>query len=161
MPSFPPILRTSSKKTLQCSSFSPKLSLSINRRTFYSVGILAASLAVGIRHGRPFVPQRIISGTYKLYQCSNTHLTSLRNLASFGFSRTLFLSTSPDMSHISTLKLPQEPLKWTHTPEQVISLTKGQIEEDRKFLDKIGALPEEECNFETVSRRFTLNYGHN
>jgi hypothetical protein len=55
------------------------------------------------------------------------------------------------MSHISTLKLQQEPLKWTHTPEQVISLTKEQIEEDRKFLDRIGALPEEECNFETVS----------
>ena len=62
------------------------------------------------------------------------------------------------MSHISTLKLPQEPLKWTHTPEQVISLTKEQIEVDRKFLDKIGALPEAECNFETVSRQFRLEY---
>ena len=62
------------------------------------------------------------------------------------------------MSHISILKLPQEPLKWTHTPEEVIFLTKEQIEEDRKFLDKIGALPEAECNFETVSHRFHFQY---
>ena len=58
---------------------------------------------------------------------------------------------SPDMSHISTLKLLQKPLKWIHTPEQVISLTKEQIDEDCKFLDRIGTLPKEECNFETVS----------
>ena len=158
MPSFPLILRTSSKNTSRCSSLSLRPSLFVNRRTFYSFGILAASVAVGVRYGRPYVPQRIISGTHKLYHYSTTHFTSLRNLPSFGARRNLFLSTSPDMSHISTLKLPQEPLKWTHTPEEVISLTKEQIEEDRKFLDKIGALPEPECNFETVSHQFHLQY---
>ena len=157
MPSFPLILRTPLKKASRCSSFSPKVSLFANRRTFYSFGILAAGVAGGIvqyGHGRLFVPQRIVSGTHKLYHYS----TSFCNLASFGSRRNLFLSTSPDMSHISILKLPQEPLKWTHTPEEVIPLTKEQIEEDRKFLDKIGALPEAECNFETVSRRFHLQY---
>ena len=154
MPSFPFILKSPSRKTLRCSSHLPKLSLSVNRRTFYSLGALAASVAVGVRHGRPFVPQRIISGTHKVYHYSNTYFTSLHNFASFGSYRTLFLATSPDMSHISTVKLPQEPLKWTHTPEEVISLTKEQIDEDRKFLDRIGALPEEECNFETVSGPF-------
>ena len=64
------------------------------------------------------------------------------------------------MNHISTLKLPQEPLKWTHTPVEVISLTKEQIDEDRKFLDGIGALPEEHCNFETVSDPFRFQYEH-
>ena len=58
------------------------------------------------------------------------------------------------MSHFSTLQLLQKPLKWTHAPEEVISLTKEQIDEDRRFLDRIGALPEEECNFETVSGPF-------
>ena len=159
MPSFPLILRTSSKKTSRCNSLSPKLSLFVKRRTFYSLGILAAGVGVGVRHGREslFVPHRIISRTHKLYHYASTHFTSLHNLASFS-RRNLFLSTSPDMSHISTLKLPQEPLKWTHTPEELISLTKEQIEEDRTFLNKIGALPEAECNFETVSRRFCLQY---
>jgi hypothetical protein len=155
MPSFPPILRSLPRKTLRCNSFSHKLSLPVNRRTFYSLGVLAASVAISIRHGKSFLPQRMISGTNKLYHYSNTHFTSLRNLGAFGSRRSLFLSTSPDMSHIS---LPQEPLKWTHTPEEVISLTKEQIEEDRKFLDKIGALPEAECNFETVSCRSALQY---
>ena len=154
MPSFPLNLKSSSRKTLRCSSCLPKLSLSVNRRTFYSLGALAASVAVGVRHGRPFVPQRIISGTHIIYHYSNTYFTPLRNLASFGSCRTLFLPTSPDMSHISTVKLPQEPLKWTHTPEEVISLTKEQIDADRKFLDRIGALSEEECNFESVSGPF-------
>jgi hypothetical protein len=157
MPSFPLILRSPSRKILRCSSFPPKLSLSVNRRTLYSLGILAASVAVGVRHGRPFVPQRILSGTHKAYYYSNTCFTSLRHLA-FGSCRHLFLSTSFDMSHISTLKPPQEPLKWTHTPEQVIPLTKEKIDEDRKFLDKIGALPEKECNFESVSGPLCLRY---
>ena len=159
MPSFPLILKSSSRKTLRCNSVPPKLSLSVNRRTFYSLGILAASVAVGVRHGRPFVPQRIISGTHKVYNYSSARFTSLRNFA-FGSCRHLFLSTSPEMSHISTLKPPQEPLKWIHTPEQVISLTKEEIEEDRKILDRIGALPEEECNFESVSGPFRLQYKH-
>ena len=157
MPSFPLILRTSSKKASRCSSLSPKVSSFANRRTFYSFGILAAGVAGGIvqfGHSRVFVPQRILSGTHKLYHYS----TCFCNFPSFGSRRNLFLSTSPDMSHISILKLPQEPLKWTHTPEEVIPLIKEQIEEDRKFLDKIGALPEAECNFETVSRQFHLQY---
>src|SRR5258708_25342713 len=121
MPSFPLILRTSSKWTSGCSRPSPKLSLFVNRRTFYSLGILAASVAFGVRHERPFVPQRVMSGAHKLYHYSSTHFTSLRNLAAFGSRRNLFLSTSPDMSHISTLNLPQKPLKCTHTPEEVLS----------------------------------------
>jgi len=159
MPSFPLILRSSSRKTLRCSSFPPKLSLSVNRRTFYSLGILAASVAVGVRHGKSFMPQRIIYGTHKVSHYSSTCFTSLRNLA-FGSCRHLFLSTSFDMSHISKLKPPQEPLKWTHTPEQVIPLTKEEIEKDRKFLDGIGALSEAECNFESVSGPFRLQYKH-
>src|SRR5258708_17972225 len=104
MPSFPPILRSSSRNTVKCSSFSLKLLLPVNRRTFYSFGVLAASVAVGIRHGKPAMPQRIISGIHRIYNYPTKHFVPLRGFASF-VSSGLFLSPPPDMTHISTLNL--------------------------------------------------------
>ncbi|KAH9922802.1 metallopeptidase MepB [Epithele typhae] len=45
---------------------------------------------------------------------------------------------------------PQPPLKWTHTPEEVLALTKDTIAADRATLDKLAALAPEDCTFESV-----------
>lgn len=51
---------------------------------------------------------------------------------------------------MSGLTPPQAPATWTHTPEQVTTLTNELIAEDRAFWDKIGSLSPEECTFESV-----------
>ena len=56
---------------------------------------------------------------------------------------------------MSKLTPPQPPPTWTHTPEQLTALINELIAKDREFWDKIGALPAEECNFESV--RFLLS----
>ncbi|KAF7314194.1 Metallopeptidase MepB [Mycena kentingensis (nom. inval.)] len=45
---------------------------------------------------------------------------------------------------------PQQPLDWSHTPAEVLSLTKELIEKDKANIDRIAALPAAECNFESV-----------
>lgn len=60
---------------------------------------------------------------------------------------------SPADSIMTSLKPPQAAPKWTHTPEQVLKLTKEAIEEERTRLDEIGALRSEDCTFESVRSR--------
>ena len=63
----------------------------------------------------------------------------------------IFTPSSLSSSNMANLTPPQPPPVWTHTPEDVLSLTKEAIEKDRAVQDKIGKLPASECNFETVS----------
>jgi hypothetical protein len=66
---------------------------------------------------------------------------SQATLASF------FPSISADMAALTP---PQPPPVWTHTPEEVLRLTEERIAKHKEALDKIAALPEAECTFDTV-----------
>ncbi|KAH9080477.1 Metalloprotease [Lactarius deliciosus] len=46
---------------------------------------------------------------------------------------------------------PQPPPVWTHTPEEVIKLTKEAIDKDREVQDQVAKLPASECNFDTLA----------
>ena len=52
---------------------------------------------------------------------------------------------------MASLTPPQQPIPWTHTPTEVVAVTKDLIEKNRKLLDSIAALPHKDCNFESVS----------
>jgi hypothetical protein len=52
---------------------------------------------------------------------------------------------------MANLTPPQPPPVWTHTPEDVLNLTKEAIKKDREVQDKVAKLPASECNFDTVS----------
>src|SRR5277367_1107128 len=52
---------------------------------------------------------------------------------------------------MATLKPPQPPPSWNHSPESVLVLTKEAIEKERKRQDQIGALAPEDCTFKSVS----------
>ncbi len=61
-------------------------------------------------------------------------------------------SFSPLSSSTSTmtLKPPQAALKWNHTAEEILKLTKHAIEEYRKILDNVGSFDPKDCTFESV-----------
>jgi hypothetical protein len=52
---------------------------------------------------------------------------------------------------MANLTPPQPPPVWTHTPEEVLTLTKEAIKKDREVQDQVAELPASECNFDTVS----------
>ena len=62
---------------------------------------------------------------------------------------------------MSALVPPQDPPSWTHTPEEVTKINNELIEEDRKRMDKIAALPESECTFESVRHPYLLSMPRN
>lgn len=63
----------------------------------------------------------------------------------------IFAPSSMSSSNMVSLTPPQPPPVWTHSPEDVLSLTKEAIKKDREVQDRIAKLPASECNFETVS----------
>jgi hypothetical protein len=74
------------------------------------------------------------------------------------FFSTLFGTSSSSTLYVADLKPPQPPPVWTHTPEDVLSLTKEAIERDRLVQDRVAKLPDSECNFNTVSARPILSF---
>lgn len=52
---------------------------------------------------------------------------------------------------------PQKPLEWNHSAEDITSLTKKAIEEDRALLDKVAALDPKDCNFDSVRTFLTFS----
>lgn len=58
--------------------------------------------------------------------------------------------TSESGFDMTTLVPPQAPPKWTHTAEEIIALTKKEIEKHKAVEDKVAALAPEECNFKSV-----------
>ena len=68
----------------------------------------------------------------------------------------LFSLSQPDPT-MASLNPPQAAPKWSHSPEDVLALTKTAIEADRAVLDKVAALKPEECTFESV-RAFLLRF---
>ncbi|OJA10579.1 hypothetical protein AZE42_04632 [Rhizopogon vesiculosus] len=51
---------------------------------------------------------------------------------------------------MALLNPPQAPPRWNHTPEDVLSVTKQALAQNKAVSDKVAALPEAECNFDTV-----------
>ena len=74
-----------------------------------------------------------------------------RTATRFSSSLSNIFAPSLSSSNMANLTPPQLPPVWTHTPEDVLYLTKEAIKKDREVQDKIGKLPASECNFETVS----------
>ncbi|CEL52913.1 metallopeptidase MepB [Rhizoctonia solani AG-1 IB] len=55
---------------------------------------------------------------------------------------------------------PQAPLRWDHSPEDVLSFTKEAIANSRQMQDTIAALPEADCNFTSVFLALGLAEAH-
>jgi hypothetical protein len=67
------------------------------------------------------------------------------------FFSTLFGTSSSSTLYVADLKPPQPPPVWTHTPEDILSLTKEAIERHREVRDQVAKLRDSECNFNTAS----------
>lgn len=78
-------------------------------------------------------------------QTSRSFSSSSRLKASFTFS---LLDSDPTMASLTP---PQAPPRWNHSPEDVLSITKHALAQNKAVSDTVAALPEAECNFETVS----------
>jgi hypothetical protein len=77
--------------------------------------------------------------------------TAIRFFSASSTLSGIFDTSSLSTSNMSNLTPPQPPPMWTHTPEDLLRLTKGAIEEDRRVQDQVAKLPASECNFNTVS----------
>lgn len=60
------------------------------------------------------------------------------------------ISSIPANSPMASLTPPQAAPSWTHSPEDVTRITNEMIEKDRKLMDKIAALDDAECTFDSV-----------
>lgn len=66
---------------------------------------------------------------------------------------TLFSSISASTSatgNMANLTPPQPAPKWTHTAQEILDITKKEIENHKAVEDKVAALSPSECNFESV-----------
>lgn len=81
-----------------------------------------------------------------------TPARALNGLAHYRSQSTLsgLFSLSTADSIMASLNPPQAAPKWTHTPEEVLKLTKDAIAEYRALEDRVASLKPEDCNFETV-----------
>lgn len=86
---------------------------------------------------------------FQVTPSSNAVLNTLSHYRSQSTLSGLF-SLPTANSIMASLNPPQAAPKWTHTPEEVLKLTKEAIAEERARLDKIAALKPEECTFESV-----------
>ena len=64
-----------------------------------------------------------------------------------------FRFSSSSMSSITPL---QAPPTWSHTPEELLELTKQALDRVKRIYDEVSALDAKDCNFESVS---TYNSG--
>ena len=81
------------------------------------------------------------------WTCDEYMHARVRSLATIA---PIFSLRNDDGPAMSKLTPPQAPATWKHTPEQVTTLIKEIIARDRVVWDKVGALPAEECTFESV-----------
>jgi len=87
----------------------------------------------------------------------------LRRLKGIHQFRKLAVSSTPFQPRMSSiLIIPQKPLKWDHSPDDITRLAKELIENDRATLDKVAALPAKNCNFNSVRlHRLFIHYPSN
>jgi len=84
-------------------------------------------------------------------QTSRLFSSCSRPKATFTFS---IFDSDPNMALLTP---PQAPARWNHTPEEVLSITKQALAQSKAVNDKVAALPETECNFETVRDTSSLH----
>ncbi|KAI9465436.1 Metalloprotease [Lactarius psammicola] len=121
-----------------------------------SCSLLAVGLALGLAtRMEPRVTLGSIAGyrhfitpTSRFVHPSLKAVTRLFSISSA--SSGIFDTSSFSSSNMVDLTPPQPPPIWTHTPEDVIKLTKEAIEKDREVQDRVAKLPASECNFDTV-----------
>jgi len=77
--------------------------------------------------------------------------TAIRFFSTTPLLSGVFDTLSFSSSNMANLTPPQPPPVWTHTPEQVVTLTKEAIKKDREVEDRVAKLLASECNFDTVS----------
>ena len=82
--------------------------------------------------------------------------TAIRFFSTTPLLSSIFDTSSFFSSDMANLTPPQPPPMWTHTPEQVVTLTKEAINKDREVQDRVAKLHASECNFDTVSTTPTL-----
>ena len=70
------------------------------------------------------------------------------NVLNIHRSQSTFSFSAP--TAMSSLAPPQPPPKWTHTPDEVLALTKGAIARHRGQQDAVAALAPADCNFSSV-----------
>jgi hypothetical protein len=115
-------------------------------------GLLAVSLATRWE-ARAALRSIAVSRQY-IFGVTNTAYSASLWGTSIRFSSSLssiFAPSSLSSPNMANLTPPQPPPVWTHTPKDVLDLTKEAIEKDREVQDRIAKLPASECNFETVS----------
>lgn len=69
---------------------------------------------------------------------------------SLSTAQSIFSFTSSTNSNMANLTPPQAAPSWNHSAQDVMSLTKAAIEEDRKVQDTVGGLAAKDCNFQSV-----------
>ena len=76
--------------------------------------------------------------------------TAIRHFSTTPTLSSIFHTSSLSSFNMTNLTPPQPPPVWTHTPEDVLRLTKEAINKDREVQDRVAKLPVSECNFDTV-----------
>lgn len=118
----------------------------MRKRTLLSFGALAAGLAMVHKTqlaGTSLGSMRLSGSTplripHRLIYRSQSTLSGLFSSIS---------STSSDMA----ITPPQPSLKWTHSAQEILDITKAELANHKAAEDKVAALPPSECNFESVS----------
>jgi hypothetical protein len=123
------------------------------RRIALSVGcgLLAAGLATRWEARAAF--RAIATSRQTILGVTNTaySVPLWRTATRFSSSlSSIFASSSLSPSNMASLTPPQPPPVWTHTPEDVLNLTKEAIEKDRGVQDRVAKLFASECTFDTV-----------
>ena len=127
----------------------------LSRKTLLSAGAVAAAGLVAFHHHKS--PGSIgLHGT-RYSVTPSWILAPYRQFRSQATLATSSLFSSSISEEMASLTPPQPPPTWTHSPEDVLRITKEQIQKHKESLDKIGALKEEESNFETVRRVFDIH----
>jgi len=115
-------------------------------------GLLAAGLAT--RWEARVALRSIAASRQYVFGVTNTAYSVPLWRTAVRFSSSLssiFAPSSLSSSNMADLTPPQPPPVWTHTPENVLYLTKEAVKKDREVQDRVAKLPASECNFETVS----------
>ena len=114
-----------------------------NRRAVLGVGVGALALGLSGPMSSAIGLRSMTAG----YGSSHVMHLGKRFSSSFPGLFNLGIDLSSPMAQLSP---PQSPPKWTHTAEEISSLTKQAIETNRALQDNIAKLSPEECTFESV-----------
>ncbi|KAL1689134.1 hypothetical protein GGG16DRAFT_93984 [Schizophyllum commune] len=87
--------------------------------------------------------------TAAAWRSAGVKVTPFRQFRASPLSTIFSASLNPTMANLTP---PQPPPQWTHSAEDILRLTKEAIEVNRAEQDKVAALKEADCNFNSVFR---------